>query len=133
MSRGSVLKCFCQYAEPTYCAECDVPGYPLTEDEAQDVLSALSFFVSDYPDRKGSVITRAAMRRVSKKLGAMMRATHARGTDDEETKATDSSGADHHSNRAGTTGRAVKGRQAVRRARTKRNAKRATKSKRNPK
>lgn len=45
----------------------------LTEDEAQDVLSALSFFVSDYPDRKGSAITRKAMEKISKKIWKMLR------------------------------------------------------------
>ncbi len=128
------MRCLCHVVEPMYCGDCDAPSFPLTEDEAQDVLSALAFFISDYPDHKGSVITRAAMKRISNNLWTMMRALRARGEDDEETKrVSNCGGAAHGSKRVRTTGRAVKRRQALRGASTKRNAKRAAKPKRNAK
>ena len=40
----------------------------LDNEELQDILSALSFFDKEYPDRKGSTRTRKAMRAIMKKL-----------------------------------------------------------------
>lgn len=45
----------------------------LTEQEANDLLSALSFFRTDYPDRKGSVETREDMAKLEAKLWKLVR------------------------------------------------------------
>lgn len=66
-------RCYCQLAEPHFCVDCDRRFFPLSDDEVGDVLSALSYFCDEYPDRKGSVETRKAMERISKKLWKMKR------------------------------------------------------------
>lgn len=45
----------------------------LTRDEINDIISALQFFEESYPDRKGSVITRKAMKKVCAKLWKYLR------------------------------------------------------------
>jgi hypothetical protein len=40
----------------------------LSNQEINDLLSALSFFISKYPDKKGSKITRVEMAKLAKRL-----------------------------------------------------------------
>jgi hypothetical protein len=45
----------------------------LTTNQIENVLSALSFFGSEYPDKRGSVQTRKDMDAISKKLWKVLR------------------------------------------------------------
>lgn len=66
-------KCDCHtHVGPSFCIDCDRPTFPLSKDEVHDVLSALSFFIEKYPDREGSVVTRKAMKRITKRLWKML-------------------------------------------------------------
>lgn len=67
--------CYCLSDAIMNCGGCGKDHGLITEDEAQDILSALSFFESDYPDRKGSIQTRKAMKKISKKLWIFIEAT----------------------------------------------------------
>lgn len=46
---------------------------PFTEEQLEDIRSAISFFRDKYPDRRGSVETRKAMKVIDEKACALIR------------------------------------------------------------
>ena len=66
--KDPLKKCW-SCADPiTNCADCGSQSVCLTYDEAQDCISALSFFRRKWPDEKGIVKARRAMMKIERKL-----------------------------------------------------------------
>jgi hypothetical protein len=62
-------RCYCKVAEPTYCADCGTPLFGLTEEDLEDVLNAMSFFISNFPQEAAEA--KGSMRGLTKRLWKM--------------------------------------------------------------
>lgn len=65
------MNCMCEDFRVSTCADCKAVEFLFNEEELEDVHTALSFFVDEYPDQAGSVATRKAMKKLVKKISGM--------------------------------------------------------------
>ena len=64
-------KCFCDDFPVSQCGDCDQVEFHFNDQEVEDILSALSFFVDEYPTQAGAVATKRAMKKLTKKIWDM--------------------------------------------------------------
>lgn len=61
-------QCWCKTERVTACAECNSTMFTVpVGQELEDIMSALDFFIAEYPN-KGSAKTKAAMKKILKKM-----------------------------------------------------------------
>ncbi len=61
----------CKTMQVSRCCDCEQNFYLFSEQELADILSALSFFIQDYPDQ--TVQVRKAMQETSERIWKMLK------------------------------------------------------------